>query len=374
MFVPVGIALHFAGSSATAIFVTNFLAILPLAGLLSFATEELSLKVGETIGGLLNATFGNAVELIVGVIALVQDKIAIVQASLLGSMLSNLLLVLGMCFFCGGMRFKEQTFNMTMAQTASGLLATSIASLLIPAAFHATVESSDDQILAISHGTSVILLVIYIMYLVFQLRSHTYLFEAPRDAEQHGGGDGPDATATREEDKQEVQLAPWTAVGVLVVSTALVAVCAEFLVSSIDDLVANSSVSETFVGLILLPIVGNAAEHVTAVTVAIKNKMDLAIGVAVGSSIQIALLVTPLIVILGWILAKPMTLYFNTFETTILFISVFLVVFLLMDGKSNYLEGGILFCIYVIIAVAGECLRAVCPIANALPVWYYPTL
>lgn len=349
VFIPVGIALHFTNVNPTVIFIMNFLAIVPLAGLLSFATEEIAIKVGQTLGGLMNATFGNAVELIVSIIALIQGKVVIVQASLLGSILSNLLLVLGMCFFFGGLKHKEQEFNTTVAQTASSLLALAISSLLIPAAFDSALNITDisnDSTLAISRGTSVILIVVYGMYLYFQLGSHTYLY---------------DEIAAEEADAamEIATIPPWWAVGLLFASTALVAVNAEFLVDSIDGMVEGSGISETFVGLILLPIVGNAAEHVTAVTVAIKNKMDLAIGVAVGSSMQIALLVTPFTVLLGWILGTDMTLFFNTFETAILFITVFIVNYLIQDGKSNYLEGGLLMAVYVIISVA---------------VWFYPTL
>jgi len=343
VFVPVGISMHFVNVSSTIIFVMNFLAIIPLAGLLCFATEEISMHVGQTLAGLMNASFGNAVELIVGIIALVQNQIDLVQASLIGSMLSNLLLVLGMAFFLGGIKFKEQKFNMTMAQTASGLLVTSVSILIIPAVFHAVVVSPTDQVLSISRGASVILLLIYGLYLYFQLKTHTYLFDEEQSVDA----------------QNDAQINAVAAMILLVIATALVGVCAEFLVSSIDDLVESSGISLAFVGLILLPIVGNAAEHVTACTVAYKGKMDLAIGVAVGSSIQIALLVTPFMVILGWILNKEMSLYFNIFQTTALFLSVLIVAFLMNDARSNYLEGTMLFGTYVIIAVA---------------IWFYPSV
>jgi len=220
---------------------------------------------------------------------------------------------------------------------------------LIPAAFHASLGSnsvSDSGVLQISRGTSVILLAVYAVYLYFQLKSHAFLYDEV-------------ATEETEEAKQHALIPPVWAIGLLILSTVLVAICAEFLVSSIDGMVQGSGISQNFVGLILLPIVGNAAEHFTAVTVAIKNKMDLAIGVAIGSSMQIALLVTPLMVLLGWALGNNMSLYFNTFETAILFITVFIVNYLIQDGKSNYLEGFLLMAVYLIIAVA---------------VWFYPTV
>lgn len=188
-------------------------------------------------------------------------------------------------------------------------------------------ENTDKNILILSHGTAIILLVLYVLYLFFQLRTHASLF----DAENAPEGEG--------EDEEEPQLSPWAAAGVLVVVTIAVAICAEYLVDSIDSLVETAHISKTFIGLILLPIVGNAAEHVTAVVVALKDKMDLAMGVAIGSSMQIALLVTPALVILGWIIDQPMTLNFEMFETVVFFLSVLVVTYVIQDGKSNYLEG-----------------------------------
>ena len=179
----------------------------------------------------------------------------------------------------------------------------------------------------LSHGTAIILLVLYVMYLVFQLKTHASLFDAENQSADDGDG------------SEEPKMSPWAAAIVLVVVTVAVAVCAEYLVDSIDSLVATLHVSKTFVGLILLPIVGNAAEHVTAVVVALKDKMDLAMGVAIGSSMQIALLVTPFLVILGWIIGQPMTLHFETFETVVFFVSVLVVTYVIGAGKSNYLEG-----------------------------------
>jgi len=184
------------------------------------------------------------------------------------------------------------------------------------------------------------LYILYVLYLVFQLRTHATLF----DAEQAAAEEGNEA--------EEPLMTPWAAAGVLVVVTIAVAICAEYLVDSIDSLVAAAHISKTFVGLILLPIVGNAAEHVTAVVVAVKDKMDLAMGVAIGSSMQIALLVTPALVILGWIIDKPMTLHFETFETVVFFLSVLVVTYVIQDGKSNYLEGAMLLGLYIIIALA----------------------
>ncbi|KAG0159630.1 hypothetical protein PDIDSM_7152 [Penicillium digitatum] len=607
IFVPAGVACKAAGLSPAIIFAMNAVAIIPLAGLLSHATESVASRLGDTIGALINVTFGNAVELILFIIALVKNEIRIVQASLLGSILANLLLIMGMAFLAGGLRFREQIYNSTVTQMNACLLSLSVVSLLLPTAFHASWSDStnaDHETLKVSRGTSVVLLLVYILYIIFQLRTHSYLYasipqaiideeskpgvladfmnsssdpssssssesddtttswttakrikramkyrrhrklstsskgttsrnsfqkrgmasnsnenrgsttnsvgsneqaieisdenrydadddiqpssavrsrdfglalsrmnsksstkskkrdhkrrkaqreekktqivtpedsgplsnkrpalkgfsSAPNFAGCEGAGDDPrkrrspfgpipsllsntvfssqplagsplvEATASRPEISRsnslpahisrpppagnavqfargasrlteqndvagpemasqapEPAMSRTAAVVMLLLSTALVAVCAEFLVDAIPDMIASSNVSEAFIGLIILPIVSNAAEHVTAVSVATKNKMDLSIGVSVGSSIQIAIFVTPLVVILGWCMDKDMSLYFTLFETICLFVTTFVVNFLVLDGRSNYLEGVLLIAAYIIIALS----------------------
>ncbi|KAI7162977.1 Calcium/proton exchanger [Hortaea werneckii] len=385
VFVPVGIALEYTHVDPVVVFVINFLAIIPLAAVLSYSTEELAMYIGETLGGLLNATFGNAVELIVSIIALAQGKILIVQTSLIGSMLSNLLLVLGMCFFLGGARRTEQYFNLTVAQTASSLLALAIGSLIIPTAF-VQFGDKDQAVVPASRGTAVMLLFVYLCYLIFQLKTHVDMYNEPsqkspkkpsgkkeagdmmRGLATIGAGTGAAAAGgqinrenlIREEPEEEEtpQLSIIGAVITLAISTVFIALCAEYMVSAIGD-VAHS-VSPEFIGLILLPIVGNAAEHATAVTVAIKDKMDLAIGVAVGSSLQISLLVLPVMVLLSWFgVGQPadLTLSFDGFQVAVLFISIVVVNYVIMDGKSHWLEGIMLMVAYLIIAVMA---------------WFYP--
>ncbi|KAJ5929204.1 vacuolar calcium ion transporter [Penicillium verhagenii] len=377
---PAGIGLYAANANPVAIFVVNFIAIIPLAAMLSFATEEIALRTGETIGGLLNATFGNAVELIVAIIALVKKEVVIVQTSLIGSMLSNLLLVMGMCFFFGGINRMEQHFNVTVAQTAASILAIAVAALIIPTAFSWSDSTTNhaDKVAPLSRGTSILLLIVYGCYLFFQLKSHVEIYNRPspkvekrrqkitegdttRNIAQIGrmtagtmGGEQVQQVQLHEEDEPEQpQLMIWVAALTLVVSTAFVGVCAEFMVDSISALTATGAIGETFVGLVLLPIVGNAAEHATAVTVACKDKMDLAIGVAVGSSMQIALLVLPLIVVIGWIMGvDDMTLAFDNFQVILLFVAVLLVNYLIADGKSHWLEGVLLMTMYLLIALA----------------------
>ena len=291
---------------------------------------------------MLNATFGNAVELIIGVIALAKGEILIVQTSLIGSMLSNLLLVMGMCFFFGGLKRTEQFFNITVAQTAASLLALAIGSLIIPTAFQ-IFASNDDGVTPASRGTAVMLLFVYICYLIFQLRTHTDMYNEPskkspkkptgkkeagemrRGIAAIGAGTGAASAGGQinaenlvQEEAEDEDTPQLTIIGALVTlagATVLIALCAEYMVSAISAVAA--AVSPEFIGLILLPIVGNAAEHATAVTVAIKDKMDLAIGVAIGSSLQIALLVLPLMVLLNWFgVGAPadMTLDFDGFQ------------------------------------------------------------
>lgn len=353
VFVPLGIIAGATGWDPTTIFILNFLAIIPLAGLLAFATEELSAKLGQTIGGLMNATFGNAVELIVSIVALREGQIRIVQASMLGSILSNILLVLGCCFIAGGLKKDQQNFDITVASTMSSLMAVASASLVIPATLYMVMKKSSEDaaanVLLLSHGTAIILLFLYCAFLFFQLYSHAHLFDVEAEAEAEPADPEQQETGGKKEGET---LPPVSAAIALILITICVAICAEYLVDSIDAIVEKAHISKTFIGLILLPIVGNAAEHVTAVVVSYKNKMDLALGVAIGSSMQIALFVTPFLVILGWIIGQPMTLNFEPFETIVFFLSVLVVNYLIQDGKSNYLEGLMCLGTYTIIALA----------------------
>ncbi|UPK96108.1 hypothetical protein LCI18_007043 [Fusarium solani-melongenae] len=395
---PVGIVLNYVHSvNRIAVFVVNFIAIIPLAAILSFATEEIALRTGEVLGGLINATFGNAVELIVAILALVDGKVIIVQTSLVGSILSNLLLVMGFCFFFGGLRRQQQYFNETVAQTAASLLALAVASVIVPTVFDWASETPEKSVADLSRGTAVILLVVYGAYLIFQLKTHQSVFaeESQKVAAKPWSRSGPASSGIRqglmvpgalvgggmagrdenerltemimnpekldgeEDEEEEPQLHFWVAVGTLTFATVLIALCAEFMVDSIDAVTKDGGVSEEFVGLILLPIVGNAAEHATAVTVAIKDKMDLAIGVAVGSSMQVALFLIPLLVIIGWGMGEEsMNLSFDLFQVAVMFVAVLLTNYLIADGKSHWLEGWLLICLYAIIATCS---------------WWYPT-
>jgi len=313
------------------------------------------------LGGLLNATFGNAVEAIVGIIALKQNQLRIVQTSMLGSILSNILLVLGCSFFAAGFKFRESKFQVTAAQASASVMTLAVSTLIIPAAYHSNkqvtaaggfmnyltagaegqaeiaAKTGNDGLLFISRGTAVILLVIYACYLWFQLRTHSYLFEAAQ-------GD--------DEEEDAAKMNVWAAVSALIVVTVVTSFCADYLVDSIDEFAKDYGIPKAFIGLILIPIVGNAAEHLTSVWMAYKGKMEIVIGVSVGSSIQIAIGVIPILVLVGWAMGRELTLYFENFETICLFIAVFLVSSLLQDGKSNYLEGLMLCSLYVAIGLA----------------------
>ncbi|KAK0742515.1 Sodium/calcium exchanger protein-domain-containing protein [Apiosordaria backusii] len=352
VFVPFGLIAGTFEWNPTLVFTLNFFAIIPLAAILSFATEEIAARLGETLGGLVNATLGNAVELIVSIVALRAGQVEIVQASMLGSILSNLLLVLGMCFFLGGLANMrdangnaiEQSFSTGTAQTTCSLMTLASATMILPAALYGVLDNSSDGhkeevALLLSRCSSVVLLTLYVMYLIFSLRSHKRLFESEA---------GPNA----EEDEHDPLLGPWSAGVVLLLTTLVISFCADHMVNSIDAVAESGAMNKTFIGLILIPIVGNAAEHVTACVVAVKNKMDLAMGVAIGSSIQISLLVTPSLVLLGWAIGVPMTLRFQTFETVAFAVSVLVVTYTVQDGKSNYLEGAMLLGLYMIIALA----------------------
>ncbi|KAL6789466.1 Ca2+ transporter [Trichoderma sp. SZMC 28013] len=353
---PAGIAINFVPAvDRIVVFVVNFLAIVPLASMLGFATEEIALRTNETLGGLLNATFGNAVELIVAIVALVHGKITIVQTSLIGSILSNLLLVLGFCFFFGGLGRLEQNFNKTVAQTAAAMLALAAASVIVPTVFDAAANSSTAMVAKLSRGTAVILLIVYGAYLYFQLKTHQEVFATPSEKVERKpfrSSSKANVKVKEEEEEEEPQLHISVAVATLAISTAIIGLCAEYMVDSIDTITQNGALSEEFVGLILLPIVGNAAEHVTAVTVAVKDKMDLAIGVAVGSSMQVALLLIPLLVVIGWIMGiDEMNLSFDIFQVAVMFFAVLLVNYLISDAKSHWLEGWLSMSLYAIIAV-----------------------
>lgn len=365
-FIILGLVSGFFNWNNNLIFLFNFLAIIPLAKILGVVTEELSLHFGEAAGGLLNATFGNAIELIVTYFALTKNLVDVVQASLLGSILSNVLLVLGGAFVVSGYRHKVSKFNVLAAQTSASMLYMAVLSFVLPAAYSSSVnDPGDKKVVLFSRLISVVILIVYILFLFFQLKTHRrhfsgeyeeetdslHILDAPNISRRYSMSLSQQPELTDEE-IETPQIPVTFAVISLCLITILVSFCSEFLVNTLEPISENFGISKTFIGLILLPIVGNAAEHVTAITVAAKDKMDLSLSVAVGSSMQIALFVTPLSVIMGLFMNVDMSLHFNIFETTAIFVSTMIVNYIISDGRSNWLEGVMLLATYIIVAIA----------------------
>ena len=330
---------HAAGYSEAFVFITSLLAIAPFAERLSFVTEQLAMDTSEVLGGLLNASFGNVTELIVSIFAMKDGLLRIVQVSLLGSILSNLLLVLGCAFWVGGWKYKEQRFNLHGSVVSSGLLLISVMSLAFPMLLDMTHEElSPDSSLMVSRTTSLTLLVVYFAYLYFQLISHSHLFEDEEDGEV-------------DEDEEKI-LGAWGAVFWLAVITVFIAYLSEFMVAAIRGAATDLALPDLFLGTIIIPIVGNAAEHAAAVIFAYKNKMELALGIAVGSATQIALFVLPACVCIAWVFHIPLSMDFHPFETVVLLLSVLLVCVLISSGHSNWLQGLMLVVAYFTVATA----------------------
>ncbi|KAF7843163.1 vacuolar cation/proton exchanger 2-like [Senna tora] len=327
------------------VFFFSLLGITPLAERLGYATEQLALYTGPTVGGLLNATFGNATEMIISIYALKNGMIRVVQQSLLGSILSNMLLVLGCAFFTGGIVHKKvQVFNKASAVVNSGLLLMAVMGILFPAVLHFThseVHFGKSE-LSLSRFSSCIMLVAYASYLFFQLRSQNNLY-SPIEEE----GD-----SCENNDEEEVELTQWEAIGWLSVLTIWVSILSGYLVDAIQGASESLNMPVAFISVILLPIVGNAAEHASAIMFAVKDKLDITLGVAIGSSTQISMFVIPFCVVVGWCMGKEMDLNFQLFETATLFITVLVVAFLLQEGTSNYFKGLMLILCYLIVAAS----------------------
>ena len=317
-------------------------AFVPLAALLSRATEEVASRTGDTAGGLLNATFGNMAELIIAIMALREGLTEIVKASLTGSIIGNLLLVMGLSFFIGGVRFREQRFNAAGARTLATMMLLAALGLLVPAAFH---HLADPEGLThertLSTEISVVLLLTYLASLLFSLRTHKHLFT------------GTSAEAAEvETDHAE----PWSlgrSLAVLAGATALIAWVSEMLVGTVEPAAEAFGMSHVFIGVIVVAVIGNAAEHSTALLVAVKNRMDLSVGIAIGSSVPIALFVAPVLVLLSYLVGpQPMDLVFTPFEVLSVVAAVWVASQIAGDGRSDWLEGLQLLAVYIVLAVA----------------------
>lgn len=330
VFIPLAFVADYLSWPSQPVFWINFFAMIPLACVLGDLTEEIALHTNQTLGGLINATFGNAVEVVVAIQALCADEFRVVQASMIGSIYSNLLLVLGCSFFFGGVVHKEQSFNHMVATANMALLCLSSIAFVLPTPFAMVNEQAAE--LLMSRTVSIALMLMYVQLLVFQLKTHKEFFD------DGNGGEKPELTL-------------FGAGFSLCVVTILISKLSQFLVESIDGFCEESGMSRTFVGLIILPVVGNAVEHMTAVRSAINNKMDLAMGIAVGSSTQISLFVAPLTVIIGWKMDKPMTLNYPLYEIMLYVLSVLVVGICISYPRSNWLEGSILITTYGLVAI-----------------------
>jgi len=338
VFVPVAFLVSSLHLGELPLFITSALAIIPLAKMLGTATEELVVRVGPGIGGLLNATFGNAVELIIAFFALQAGLYTVVQASITGSIIGNVLFVLGLAIYLGGLGREKQTFNKTAASVSSSQLILATSGLLIPAAFAFTTPPNELTLTLreeVSISVALLLLGSYVAQLIFTLKTHRHLYSNEEEVEMHGS--------------------TWSishAVIVLVGATLFVAFMSEFLVEGIGYLTESLGLTELFVGVILVAIIGNAAEHLTAVIVAMKNKMDLAVGIAMGSTLQIALVVAPMLVLVGFFINRPLDLFFNLFELAAIAVTMLIAQAITQDGESNWFEGVQLLAAYAILAIA----------------------
>ena len=328
------------GWSPAIVFITACLGIIPLAGLMGRSTEYLSDRVGTAVGGLLNATFGNACELIIAFAALRAGLIDVVKASITGSIIGNILLVLGGSMLAGGLKYEVQTFNRTAATTSATLLALAAISLTVPATFHLVSPNSGHQNeIWLALVIAIVQITVYCLSLVFSLKTHSQLYTSP------AGVDGEAATGTTGWGVKKSCM-------ILGVATILVAVLSEYLVLAVEEAAHMLGITQVFIGVVLVAIVGNAAEHSTAVLMAMKNKMDLSINIALGSGSQIALFVAPMIVFASFAIGKPINLCFSSLEILSIVVSVIILSFVAMDGECNWLEGVQLLAVYAILAAA----------------------
>jgi len=324
---------HLGGEIGT--FFIAAVAIIPLAGVMGKATEEIATVKGPAIGGLMNATLGNATELIIAIMALREGYLEIVKASITGSIIGNLLLVLGASLLAGGFKFKQMKFNTQISNMNASMLILAVLGLLVPAIYYYTGHSSQEFAWIreeLSIGVAVVLMGIYIAGLIFSLHTHKSLFRSHDHVEE------PEWSQTK----------AWT---LLVLSTVFVAMESEFLISSVEHVVHSLGWTEIFIGVIVVAIIGNAAEHGIAVAMAMKNKIDLSLNVSLSSSTQIALFVAPLLVFVSLLMGKPMDLCFRPFEILAIFGSVYTVSFMSGDGEFNWFEGLQLLGLYVIMGV-----------------------
>ena len=335
IFIPISFIAKFMNASGTIMFILSCLSIIPLAGLMGEGTEQISFYSGPKIGGFLNGTFGNATELIISFFALKQGLFDIVKSSIAGAVIGNVLLVVGASMLAGGLKFKTQKFNEKVSEVTSSMLLFAVLGLCIPALFTHTVDPAllNTRYEGLSVFVAVVLIIIYILSLVFSFSTHKDIYNT--EASKEGS-------------------AKWTlkkAILILVVVTILIAIESEFLVNGVESITESLGWSEFFVGIILIPIIGNAAEHTTAIIMARKDQMDVALEIALGSSLQIILFVAPILIFIS-LFFKPMSIVFNEFELVALIASVVIANKVSHDGECNWLEGVQLLAVYLIISAS----------------------
>jgi Ca2+:H+ antiporter len=335
IFVPVALVVDFVlHGSPTLIFITAALGIIPLAGLIGEATEELAVYTGPNIGGLLNATLGNAAELIITVFALREGLVNLVRASITGSIIGNLLLVMGFSMIAGGWKHGTQNFNRRQASLNATMLIIAVLAIAIPSLFDIAIQQNRAAELGFSEGTAVVMIVIYGLSLLYSFRHHH----------------DPLGSPVPEHHKAKWSLR--TTIIALVVATVGIAVLSEVLVGAVEPVTHALGLSEFFIGIIIIPLVGNIAEHLVAVQVALKNQMELSLAVSIGSSLQIALFVAPVLVFISLFFQTPLLLVFNSFELIALIAASLVAALIALDGESNWLEGAMLLAVYLIVGLA----------------------
>jgi Ca2+:H+ antiporter len=337
--IPIAYALHWQDANKLWIFIAACVAIIPLAGLMGRATEVLADAMGPSIGGLLNATFGNAAELIIAIFALRNGETELVKASITGSILGNILLVLGAAIVAGGCFHRRQTFNRTSASLGATLLALASIGLIIPTIHYqlAHPAADDETINYLSDEIAVILAVVYVLSLLFTLFTHRQLFASPEAVK---------------EVHEEPEWSNWTAIIVLLLATVGVALMSEMLVGSVTEASKALGMNDVFVGVIVVAVIGNAAEHSTAVLVAVKNQMDLAVTIAIGSSLQIALFVAPVLLLIAHMMGVKFDLHFSVMEVIAVVLAVGVMSMVSQDGETHWMEGVMLLAVYVMLALA----------------------
>ncbi|KAM3091626.1 calcium/proton exchanger [Phormidesmis sp. 146-12] len=347
VFVPICLTLDWAQADPMVVFITAGLAIIPLAAWIANFTEAIATVIGSSLGGLLNASFGNATELIVSIVALRAGMIDVVKASLAGSIIANLLVGLGISFLLNGVRFKKKDVQVNLrranvSRLNAGSLNLAVMFLLTPAALQFTSRTLNIEVHnRLSYTASILLVSFYALMLLFSMRTHKYLFEQEEDAEPEGYGNEVSGKKFL-----------WVNAGLLLGSTIVLLFVSEVLVSSLQTASETLGLTNLFMGVIVLPLFGAAVEYITCGICALKNKVDLAVSVAIGSSLQIALFVAPILVLVGWFIGQPMNLAFDTFSLVGVGITVVMTNSVSTDGRHNWLEGVLLLMTYAMLGTA----------------------